>query len=117
MIRNNAICLSLLTLALSTASVDAQDLLIGFGASSVAALKYDSQSPANTTLVGTLPNDFFGPRSHFSANTAATEAPSSSHFLANILVLSGLITMLCVGITFIGIRIARTAPRPRLNPA
>ena len=108
----NTLLMSLLTLAACAGSVHAQDFSFGtYGgnSNSVASLGEQGTAQARSNAAGnvtSLPRDFFG---------AAPEEPSpfepADHSTENMLVLVGLATMFCVGVTITGLSMVRRRPR------
>ena len=118
MINKTSILLSLMALVFCVPSAEAQEFSFGGfagGSKRVAALNDQPMLHASprkaAVVVGHLPKDYF----------RSTPAPSpeiqtsTSHTVANMLVITGLATMLCIGMTITGLCIMRR--RPHSTPA
>ena len=118
MINKNSILLSLITFVFCVPSVEAQEFSLGGfagGSKHVAALNaqpiVQSSPHESAVVIGKFPKDYFRSTP---AQSPETEA-AASHTVANMLVIAGLATMLCIGMTITGLCVMRR--RPHLTPA
>ena len=118
MINKNSVLLSLITLVCCVPSAAAQEFSFGGfagGPRHVAALNappIGQSSPHNAAVVvGNLPKDYFRSTPAQPPETVA----STSHTMANMLVIAGLATTLCIGMTITGLCVMRR--RPHSTPA
>ncbi len=118
MINKNSVLLSLITLVFCVPSAEAQEFSLGDLAGRtkhVASWNAHPMVPSSAhkpdVLVGNLPKDYFRATPAQPPETAA----STSHTVANMLVIAGLATMLCIGMTITGLCVMRR--RPHSTPA
>ena len=118
MINKNSILLSLMALVFCLPSAEAQEFSFGGSAGRskrVAALNdqtiVQSFPRKAAVVVGKLPKDYF----HSIPAQSPETRTSASYTIANMLVIAGLATMLCIGLTITGLCILRR--RPHSTPA
>ncbi len=118
MINKNSVLLSLITLVFCVPSAEAQEFSLGsfagdskHVADSNDQLMLQSSSRKAAVVVGKFPKDYFRSTP---AQSPAIQTPAS-HTIANMLVITGLATMLCIGMTVTGLCIMRR--RPHSAPA